>query len=291
MNKQSFKSRFTQIVDSEDFITETSSSIYEKIPTHGYDFSGMRYFNNGALYSLNYGKIANLSIIENELHIFLYGNNMRVTFDPYWESSQIGYVSVREYGRDVFINKFMNLGYKFSPEAIVDYALKHRVKKIVFRGGEPAVNADYIVDILKNSKSKDISFILETNGTISEQFFNELQKYESTFRIWLYSSEDEFYIKHTKRSLAYTLDFLRLLNSQNIDFEYLTIMIPGENNSPKRIQNLVNLMLQYNNEPKVNLLKFLPSFRVLDKPADTEQIYDSYVKEFKKYGVKKVVQI
>lgn len=288
MNNSLHFSKFVNVDSDTHLLTEFSTRYGESLKPNQYDFSGMRFFDGKNLVLHNYGKIGHFQVTSDVLEVYLFGNNMRITFDPYWEFSQIGYIGTREYGRETFMEKFNKMGFILTPLELVQLAKSKDVSEIVFKGGEPAVNADYISEVVALVKNDSLQITLETNGSISDEFLDDLENCK--FKIWIFSTENEFYIKHTKRPLQSVLSFLDQLNSRSIDFEFMTLFIPEENNSEKQIEKLAYLMQQYHSEPVVNLYRFTPTFRILDKTINSIDDLETYTRQLQIAGIKEVVQ-
>lgn len=288
MNNSLHSSKFVEVDLNTHQLTEHSTRYRESLNPNEYDFSGMRYFDGNSLVLHNYGKVGYFQVNSATLKVYLFGNNMRITFDPYWEFSQIGYIGAREYGRETFIEKFKKMGFNLTPKELIQLAKYKNLSEIVFKGGEPAVNADYISEVVKLANTQSLQITLETNGSISDKFLDELATCK--FKVWLFSTKNEFYIKHTKRSLQQVLDFLDQLSFRNLEFEFINIFIPDENNSQKQIKKLAYLMQQYHRAPIVHLHRFTPTYKVLDKATNSLGDLDNYIRQLQLSGVKEVVQ-
>jgi pyruvate formate lyase activating enzyme len=278
---------------SGNIAKETSSRLYEQIQNDTYDISGVRKFTDGKLFHLNYGKIASLKVKPirkvlpfeftdldigsegNCLVANLFGNNMRITFDPNWDHSQIGHFLTREFGREYTAEKIRSDGFEYSPDELVKYALEKEVEIIIFDGGEPSVNADYLLDVSELALEIGISIILRTNGLVSPEFIQKMPGNVS-YIVNLFSVSNEFYIKHCKTPVNFVFNAITELEKVGELYAIATTFIPGINDSEKEITAFTAKLSELVNSPQVLVNKFYPTYRILDKPQNTQSQLKAY---------------
>jgi len=282
------------------YAKETSSRLYEKVFPNTFDIAGVRQFKDGKLINLHNDKIASLKVKPildmlpfrklggEALLVNLFGNNMRITFDPFWDHSQIGYYMTREFGREFATNKIQTEGYDYSPKQLLDYVQSKEIKIIVMTGGEPSVNADYILYVSELAFKVGIDIVLVTNGLVSSEFIKKMPDNVS-YIVNLYSTNREFYLKHCKANLQLVYEGISEIVTADKLVAFSTIFIPEINDAQAEIEGLAVNLLEFTKAnkvlPRLIIKKFLPTYRVLDRPKNTELQLKKYKEILSKNGI------
>ena len=198
---------------------------------------------NGKLYSLNYGKIASISVdpIEKKpLFHFLPGSrtlsfasagcNFQCKNCQNWLLSQSPRLYKAIIGQDI------------PPEEIVNLAKNESIPSISYTYTEPTVFLEYALDVMKLAKKENIKNIWVSNGFFSEETFNLISPYLDAANIDLKSFSEKFYLKYTKGRLEPVLETLKRLKKNNIWLEVTTLIIPGINDSPTELGEIAEFI-------------------------------------------------
>jgi len=142
--------------------------------------------------------------------------------------------------------EFDKLTEKASPEMIADSAKSYGCRSIAFTYNDPVIFLEYAVDVAKACRELDIKTVAVTAGYILPQarieFFNNID----AANIDLKSFNEKFYKKICGGELTAVLDTLKYLKKEtNIWFELTTLLIPGENDSPKEINSMTEWIFEH----------------------------------------------
>ncbi|MDR2865854.1 MAG: AmmeMemoRadiSam system radical SAM enzyme [Methanomassiliicoccaceae archaeon] len=128
-----------------------------------------------------------------------------------------------------------------SPEELVEMFRKERVDMFAFTYNEPSIWYEYMMDVM--DCAPDATYVLVTNGYISDGPLRELCKRVSAMNIDVKAFTDEFYVKVCGGHLEPVLDAVRTAFSLGVHVELTYLLIPGYNDSDPEIQNFVNWIL------------------------------------------------
>ncbi len=204
---------------------------------------GVKENQDGKLYALNYGKVAALNIDPIEKKPFFHflpgshslslatvGCNFKCKNCQNWDISQMPQLTGKIEGQD------------FTPEKIIEMALKNHLSSISYTYTEPTIFSEYALDIMKLAKKEGIKNCWVSNGFWSKELFNLISPYLDAVNIDLKSSEDEFYPKYCGGKLQPILDTLKRLRDKKIWIEVTTLVIPTLNDKEKNFQNIANFI-------------------------------------------------
>lgn len=199
---------------------------------------GARKNIDGTLRAVTYGLAPGCAIdpIEKKpLYHFLPGSavlslghnscNLSCQFCQNWEVSQ---------NRDTPVNYY-------SPQILVDTAIKNKTKSIAFTYTEPTTWFEYIRDVVPIAKAANIKLILVTNGYINPEPLDRLLNWIDAANLDIKAFDDSFYRKLCAGSLKPVLDTATQM-SKKIHLEITYLMIPKENDAPGEVGNLAKWM-------------------------------------------------
>lgn len=152
-------------------------------------------------------------------------------------------------------------GKSISAQSIVQKMLKYKDYfgtdgGITVSGGEPLLQAEFVYEIFELSKNNLVNTCLDTSGCIIND--KVLKLLSVTDRVLLdikYTNNDD-YLKHVGCSLDSVLDFLNVLNTNNIKTTLRQVIIPTLNDDEQNILNLSKIIKAHPCIDKVELLPF-----------------------------------
>ncbi len=231
---------------------------------------GVRKNEKGKLYSLVYGKpvSARADPIEKKpLYHFLPGTNsfsigtagcnLHCLYCQNWEISQCKPEEVPSFD--------------LSPEDAVKAAVKEKCKSIAYTYTEPTIFIEYCMDIVKLAGEKNIRSVIVSNGFINKEPLEDFCKYISAANIDFKSFNDEFYKKLSGGSLKPVLEALKILKKKNIWLELTYLIIPGENDDMKEIENMCGWIKKELGNVPLHLSRFFPMYKMKDKKPTSEK--------------------
>ena len=241
----------------------------------GTGFCGVRTCKDGKVIPGNYGKITAVALdpIEKKplkmfmsgskiLSIGSYGCNLRCPFCQNYDIS---------WGRE--IKSFAGRTQIISPKDIVLKAIDLKSRGnigIAFTYNEPLLGYEFVRDTARLAKEKDLVTVLVTNGTASEQVYEEIAPYIDAMNIDIKSFSSDFYRNLINGDLAMTKDFIdRSVKSCHV--ELTNLIIPGENDSEEEMRELSKwihfLEIKTGKKIPLHVTRFFPKFHMTDRDA------------------------
>ncbi len=155
-----------------------------------------------------------------------------------------------------------------TPEDVVRLAKKYGTPSIAYTYNDPTIFGEYVIDISKLARQEGIKSVMVTAGYIDKEARKDVYKYIDAANVDLKAFTEEFYRKLTLSHLNDVLDTLVWLkHDTDVWVEITTLLIPGENDSPEEIKEMVNWILQnLGDEVPLHFTAFHPDFKMRDKP-------------------------
>jgi len=276
---------------------------------------GVRENQDGKLVVLNYGQIiaAHIDPIEKKpLYHFLPGSmtysiaaagcNFRCLNCQNWEISQGCHSEESRVIRDDEESR-NTWGEKFSPQEVVENAIKNNCPSISYTYTEPTIFVEFALECMKLAHKKGLKNIWVSNGYMSPETLNLVAPYLDAINVDLKSMNEEFYQRVCGAHLQPVLDNLIKLTKiyppehqrvvgerRRINFIHLevtTLIIPGENDSAKELKDIAEFIVRkLGAETPWHVSRFFPHYKMPDiPPTPVEKIYEA-IKIGKNIGLK-----
>jgi pyruvate formate lyase activating enzyme len=155
-----------------------------------------------------------------------------------------------------------------SPKKIAIMAEDFGCKSVAFTYNDPTIFLEYAIDVAQACRDKNIKTVAVTAGYISPDPRVEFFKYIDVVNIDLKSFTERFYKEVCSAHLSNVLEtFEYLKHETEIWFEITTLLIPGENDSEREINEECEWIME-NLGPDVPLhfSAFHPEWKMLNKP-------------------------
>ncbi|AFN74620.1 Pyruvate-formate lyase-activating enzyme [Melioribacter roseus P3M-2] len=155
-----------------------------------------------------------------------------------------------------------------SPEDVVNIALKYKTPSIAFTYNDPVIFGEYVIDISRLARERNIKTVMVTAGYIDKEARKEVFQYIDAANVDLKAFTEEFYHKLTFSHLQPVLDTLQWLhNETDVWFEITTLLIPGENDSGDEIKRMCEWILKnLSDRVPLHFTAFHPDFKMRNKP-------------------------
>lgn len=240
------------------------------------------------LYSIVYGKAAALQMdpIEKEpayhmipgTNIFCTATascNFRCKFCHNWHLSQrsveeIPYVKVR-------------------PEEVVEKATQNRCQTVSFTYSEPTTFYEYMFDIVKIAKGKNLKTLCHTNGSINRAPLLALLKHMDAVTVDLKAFTEKFYEEISSSSLEPVLHTLKTIKSYGRHLEIVNLMIPTLNDNPSEVREMC-LWIRTNlgKSVPIHFNRFFPQYKLTNLPPTPVKTLERAYKIAKEEGLEYV---
>jgi len=155
-----------------------------------------------------------------------------------------------------------------SPETIARAAQQLGCRSVAFTYNDPVIFMEYAIDVAQACHELGIKAVSVTAGYMCDEPRRELYKYMDAANVDLKAFTEQFYKQITIGHLQPVLDTLTYLKHEtNVWFEITTLLIPGENDSEKEIEELTQwVMTHIGPDVPIHFTAFHPDFKMLDKP-------------------------
>jgi pyruvate formate lyase activating enzyme len=155
-----------------------------------------------------------------------------------------------------------------SPEKIAKAAHRLGCRSVAYTYNDPVIFLEYAIDVAKACREYDIKSVAVTAGYITERAGKEFFDYMDAANVDLKGFTEDFYYKICGGHLQPVLDTLRYLKHEtDVWFEIATLLIPGENDSDKELEEMTQWGVE-NLGPDVpwHFTAFHPDWKMMDHP-------------------------
>ena len=242
-----------------------------------YGRCGVRKNNGGVLTTLTFGNLIakNCDPIEKKpLYHFLPGSrtysiaapgcNFQCNFCQNWQISQARHRSLHPISKP------------FNPKSIVDAAKINGCRSIAFTYTEPTVFYEMIKSVAACIVPEDdLKLVMVSNGFMSRECLDDLNRYIDAYNIDLKSFSDVFYRNHCGARLAPVLENIKHISNNNKWIEVTTLVIPGENDSANEIDEIAHFISDIDTGIPWHISRFFPNYKMTNRPVTAENILES----------------
>lgn len=128
---------------------------------------------------------------------------------------------------------------------------------VTISGGEPLLQAPFLLDLFKKLKKHNIHTAIDTAGSIPiNDTITELLQYTDLVLLDIKHINDAKCIELTGRSNVHTLNFAKYLNEQNIPTWITQVIIPGITDNPEDLKLEKEFLNQFSNIKNIRLLPY-----------------------------------
>ncbi len=131
---------------------------------------------------------------------------------------------------------------------------------ITLTGGEPLLQIDFVTDLFKNAKKREIHTALDTSGILFNKEktdkFDELLKYTDLMLLDIKHIDDTEHKKLTGKSNKPVLDFAQYLSDKNIPVWLRHVVIPSITDNEEYLEALGNFLASLKNIKALDVLPY-----------------------------------
>ena len=128
-----------------------------------------------------------------------------------------------------------NIDSYYSPSKIVDLAIQNKCRSIAFTYNEPLIWGEYVIDIAKLAKTRNLATVLVSNAYVSKEAREEILPTIDAANFDMKGFSEEFYTEMTGSHLQPVLDTIEYFHSIGGHLELTNLVIPGKNDSDEMI--------------------------------------------------------
>jgi pyruvate formate lyase activating enzyme len=154
-----------------------------------------------------------------------------------------------------------------SPEAVVENTRSRQIPIIAFTYNEPTVFTEYLTDIARSAKKKNIRTVLVSCGFMNEEPLKEMCEVLDAIKIDLKGFSEQFYHKVSSAQLKPVLRSIKQISKSNVHLEIVNLVVPTLNDSEKMLHNLADWIIgEIGPEVPVHFTRFHPDYKLLNLP-------------------------
>ena len=156
-----------------------------------------------------------------------------------------------------------------SPEKIARVASELQCRSVAFTYNDPVVFMEYAIDVAKACHAVGVKTVAVTAGDMCSRPREEFYQSMDAANVDLKAFSEDFYWRLTKGHLQPVLDTLIYLKKETkVWFEITTLLIPGENDSEKELNQLSEWVVgALGPDVPLHFSAFHPDYRMLNKGA------------------------
>lgn len=153
-------------------------------------------------------------------------------------------------------------GTEYTPEQLMNEIVKYKSYMnytgggVTFTGGEPLLQAEFILEACKLCKQNDISVAIDTSGFVWNNVVKEVLEYTDIVLLDIKNYNPLVYKAVTGVSLAPTLQLLDYLREKNINTWIRYVLVPQLTDNLDSVRQLSDHLDHYPNVSKIELLGF-----------------------------------
>lgn len=189
--------------------------------------------------------------------------------------------------------------YVYTPEQIIDEINKVKFfisGGITVSGGEPMIQADFLIELFKLCKKEGIHIALDTSGFIFNEKAKQVYEYVDLVLLDIKHIEKNRYKDLTRVDLQPTLETMDYLKSINKSVWIRHVLVPGYSDDPEDLDNLAAYISKYPNVKRVDILPFHQmaiykwekvgiEYKLKDTPTPTREQIQMAEDIFRKYDL------
>jgi len=131
-----------------------------------------------------------------------------------------------------------------------------RTGGVTVSGGEPLLQADFILELFKLCKKDDIHTAIDTSGYLLTDKIKDVLNYTDLVLLDIKHINPEKYNNLTARPLEPTLKFIEYLNEINKSVWLRYVLVPGFTDDEKDLEEWAEYVSRFKNVERVDILPF-----------------------------------
>ncbi len=168
-----------------------------------------------------------------------------------------------------------------TPEQVVESALAENSMGIAFTYSEPLVWYEFVLDTARLARAAGLKNVLVTNGFLNPEPLAEILPWIDAANIDLKAMDDGFYRKICKAGLQPVLAAVRQFHAAGVHLELTNLIIPGHNDSPEQIDELVDFVADLDQGIPLHFSAYHPAWK-MEAPATPRSTMQRALKQAKK---------
>ena len=153
------------------------------------------------------------------------------------------------------------------PEKIAASAQLQKVPIIAFTYNEPTVFTEYLTDIARLAKKKNIRSVIISCGFMNEEPLKEMCDVLDAIKIDLKGFSEDFYRKVCSAELKPVLRSIKQVSKSKAHLEIVNLVVPTLNDSDKMLAELSDWVIsEIGPDVPIHFTRFHPDYKLLNLP-------------------------
>lgn len=127
---------------------------------------------------------------------------------------------------------------------------------LTISGGEPLVQAPFVMNIIRGAREMGIHTVLDTNGYLGERLSDADLSQIDLFLLDIKSWDPETHLKVTAKQVEPVLNFARRLAARGRPMWVRFVLVPGHTDAPDNIKGVAAFAASLGNVERVDVLPF-----------------------------------
>lgn len=127
---------------------------------------------------------------------------------------------------------------------------------VTVSGGEPLMQANFVLELFKKCKENGIHTCVDTNGYLFSEEIKEVLEITDLVLLDIKHIDPEKYLKLTEVELEPTLQFMQYLSKINKPTWLRYVLVPGYTDDAEDLENWAKYVSQFKNVERVDILPF-----------------------------------
>jgi pyruvate formate lyase activating enzyme len=156
----------------------------------------------------------------------------------------------------------VNKGTEYTPEQLASEIIKYKAYMefsgggVTFTGGEPLLQAEFILEVCKLLKPQGISIAVDTSGFVWNDAVKEVLEYTDIILLDIKNYDPVVYHTVTGVALGPTLKLLDYLKEKKLNTWIRYVLVPQLTDNLESVRKLSDHLDNYPNVSKIELLGF-----------------------------------
>jgi len=151
---------------------------------------------------------------------------------------------------------------KLSPKEVVQIARRQECTSIAYTYNEPTINLNYVEDVARLAKRKNIKNVLVTNGYISENALSRIVDCIDAANVDWKAFNDRFYREHCSGDLQSVLNATEIMKNNGVHVEVTFLIIPNTNDTPDETRKMARYLVEHlGPDTPLHLSRFYPQYK------------------------------
>jgi pyruvate formate lyase activating enzyme len=161
------------------------------------------------------------------------------------------------------------LGDQATPDTIAHAASKLGCRSVAFTYNDPVIFHEYAIDVAQACRELGVETVAVTAGEVCPEPRAEFYNHMSAANVDLKAFSERFYRQVCGSELQPVLETLIYLRHEtDVWFEITTLLIPGENDSEKELEEMTQWIFEkLGPDVPIHFTAFHPDWKMMDNPA------------------------